>query len=402
MRDTELVRRSLLALTASAFAIGTSEFVIVGLLPQLSTSFGVSIPKAGVLVTAYALSVTFGSPLLALALGRLGGPGGIDRRTALLLMMALFTIGNVLCALAPGFNLLLAARVLTALCHGAFFGIGAVLASTLVPRQERARAIALMFTGLTLANILGVPAGTALGLAFGWRVAFWALAPLGLLSAAALFAWVPRQPPPESHSLGSELRAVLGLAVQLVLAMSTVSSIALFCVLTYIAPMLEQVTRLSPHTVTIVLVVFGVGITLGNLAGGRLSDRFPIGMFYGGFFALALIFAAMPFALPYRLPAIAAIFVWGVLHFAAGTPMQPRTVEKAGGAHLASALNQSAFNFGNALGASLGGLLLTHGVGYRMLPFASAAIALLGLALAAITHWVEHREQRRTEIPVAT
>lgn len=391
------MRRSLLALTASAFAIGTSEFVIVGLLPQLARDFAVSIPRAGVLVTAYALSVTFGSPLLALALGR------IDRRTVLLLMMSLFVLGNVLCALAPGFGLLLAARILTALCHGAFFGVGAVLAAGLVPRSERAQAIALMFTGLAMANILGVPAGAALGLALGWRAVFWALVPLGVLAGIAIAVLVPRQPIPEAPSLRRELRAVLRLPVQLVLAMSTASSIALFCVLTYIAPMLEQVTRLSPHTVTLVLGVFGVGITLGNIAGGWLSDRSQIGMLLGGFTALVLIFAVMPFALPYRWPAVLAIFVWGLIHFAAGTPMQPRTVEKAHGANLASTLNQSAFNFGNALGASLGGLLLTRGVSYRMLPVGSAAVALLALALALVTRWVEQRERRRSpavEVPV--
>lgn len=385
------MRRSLFALTASAFAIGTSEFIIVGLLSQLAADFHVSIPKAGVLVTAYALSVTFGSPLVALLLGHM------DRRNALLLMMALYIAGNALCALAPGFGLLLGARILTALCHGAFFGIASVLVVGIVPRSERARSIALMFAGLALASILGVPAGTALGYAFGWRMTFWALVPLGALSGAALLALIPRQPPEQPPSLAHELRAVLRLPVQLVLAMSTVSSVAMFCVLTYISPMLVRVTHLSPDAVSRVLMVFGFGITLGTVAGGRLADRSTFGMLYGGFAALVLIFAVLPFALPYRAPAFVAVFVWGLIHFAAGTPMQPRTVEKAHGAHLASTLNQSAFNFGNALGASLGGLLLTRGVAYRLLPFGSCAVALLGLALVGVTHWVELREQRRAE-----
>jgi MFS transporter, DHA1 family, inner membrane transport protein len=373
------MRKSLLALTAAAFGIGTTEFIIMGLLPQLATDFSISIPKAGALVSGYALSVTCGSPLVAVALGK------IDRRRALLMLMSLFTVGNALCALAPGFGVLLGARILTALCHGSFFGIASVLAANIVPRGERAQAIALMFSGLTLANILGVPVGTALGLAFGWRAAFWALVPIGLLAIGLLVWLIPSQMPEPSH-LMQELRAVLKPSVQIVLTLSTLSSIAMFCVLTYIAPILEFATHLSPHAVTWVLVIFGVGITIGNLLGGWLSDRRQMPVILGGMTLLILTFLLMPAAVPYRLPAIVAVFIWGFIHFAAAAPFQARIVEKAQSPNLASVLNQSAFNFGNALGASLGGLALTHGLSYRQLPYVSAAIASLAL-IAGLVAW---------------
>ena len=222
------MRKPLFALAVAAFGIGTSEFVIMGLLPDLAHSFQVSIPKTGILVSGYALSVTLGSPLVALAMAR------IDRKRALLMLMGMFTAGNALCALAPTFLLLLGARILTALSHGAFFGIGSIVASHLVPRSERAQAIALMFTGLTLANVLGVPAGTALGQAFGWRFAFWALVPIGFIAGLGLLRLVPAQPPEKMH-LKHEFHAVLRPQVQLVLALSTISSTAMFCILTYIA-----------------------------------------------------------------------------------------------------------------------------------------------------------------------
>jgi DHA1 family inner membrane transport protein len=370
------MRKPLLALAVAAFGIGTSEFIIMGLLPDLARDFQVSIPKAGLLVSGYALSVTLGSPLVALALTK------VDRKRSLLILMAIFIAGNVLCALAPTYSLLLIARVLTALCHGAFFGIGSIVASNLVPRHERAQAIALMFTGLTLANVLGVPAGTALGQALGWRFAFWALVPIGALAAAGLLWLVPSQPP-ESMHLKHEFHAVLRPQVQIVLALSTLSSISLFCVFTYIAPILENVTHFSPHAVTWVLVVFGIGITLGNLLGGRLSDWKQMPVILGGTLLLVAIFLVMPLLEPFQTPAAILVFVWGFIHFAAGAPLQARIVDQAKGApNLASTLNQGAFNLGNALGAALGGLVLTAGFGYRRLSLASAAVAALAFCVA--------------------
>jgi MFS transporter, DHA1 family, inner membrane transport protein len=388
------MRKPLLALAVSAFGIGTSEFIIMGLLPDLARSFQVSIPKTGILVSGYALSVTLGSPLVALAISRM------DRKRALLILMGMFVAGNALCALAPTFVLLLLARILTALCHGAFFGIGSIVAFHLVPRSERAQAITLMFSGLTLANVLGVPAGTALGLAFGWRFAFWALVPIGLIAGYGLFRMVPHQPAEKMH-LKHEFQAALRPQVQLVLALSTLSSIALFCVFTYIAPILEQVTHVSPAGVSKVLVVFGVGITLGNLLGGRLADWKQMPVLLVGFLLLIGIFLLMPFAEPTVVPSVIMVFVWGCIHFATGSPLQARIVDQAKGApNLASTLNQGAFNLGNAFGASLGGIMLTAGVSYRHLSWGSAAVASVALLVALVALRVEQNEEKKQMVSV--
>ena len=387
--ELRLERKRLLALTLAAFCIGTSEFIIVGMLPILARDLSVSIPRAGMLVTGYALSVTFGSPLVVLLLGRL------DRKRSLLVLLMLFAAGNLLCAISHSFSMLLAARVFTALCHGAFFGIGSVVAANLGPSEERAQDVALMFTGLALANILGVPAGMAVGLHFGWRISFWSLVPLALLTVFLVARLIPSQPS-RPKPLQSELHAVLRLPVLLTLLLSTLSSVSLFTVLTYIAPMLENSTHLSAVAVTWALVCFGVGITAGNLIGSRFHDRRQMLLLLGGLTVLALVLFAMPFALPFPVPAVAAVALWGLVHFAAGTPLQPRVVAKAWGANLAATLNQSAFNLGNALGASLGGFLLLRGMAYRMLPTVAGAVATITLAVACIAAWLDWQERRRS------
>ena len=368
-----------MALAIAAFGIGTSEFIIMGLLPNLSDDFHVSIPKAGALVSGYALSVTIGAPIVAIATAKL------ERKLALLLLMGVFTLGNLACAVAPSYNLLFAARVLTALCHGAFFGIGSVVASSLVPRNQRAQAIALMFSGLTLANVLGVPAGTALGQAFGWRASFWAIVPIGLAAATAVFFFVPHQPA-GTGSMIHEFRVLRKPQVLLVLSMSTLTSVSLFCVFTYIAPMLETITHVSPHAVTLTLLLFGVGITIGNFAGGSLSDWRPMAFLNGALIVLIAANAALYFVEPFVIPAVVAILLWGAIQFAAGAPLQSRIVDQAAAApNLASTLNQGAFNLGNATGASLGGMMLTAGYTYRQLPITSAIVTFVTLMLALLS-----------------
>jgi MFS transporter, DHA1 family, inner membrane transport protein len=370
------MRKSILALTIAAFGIGTSEYVIMGLLPDLAQSFRISIPQAGIIVSAYALSVTFGSPLVALALSKQ------ERKRSLIILMSIFLLGNVCCALSSNFFLMIAARILTALCHGAFFGTGSIVAANIVPREKRAQAITTMFSGLTLANVLGVPAGTAIGHAFGWRSTFIALIPIGLIAMIGLFFWVPRQDSEPVH-LRHELRTVMNPKVLLVLVLSTLSSVSLFTVFTYIAPILSAVTHLPAHATAWVLVLFGVGITVGVLVGGRLSDWRQMTTVVGGYVLVTLILLLMPLTMPYAIAMGICVLVWGMFHFGASAPLQARIVEKARRApNLASTLNQGAFNLGNALGASLGGIILAAGYGYRILPFVSAVIASIVIALA--------------------
>lgn len=380
------MQKSILALTISAFGIGTSEYVIMGLLPDLARSFDISIPKAGIIVSAYALSVTFGSPLVALALSRM------ERKRSLVFLMSIYLLGNLCCALAPNFVLMLCARILTALCHGAFFGTGSIVAANLVPRERRAQAITTMFSGLTLANVLGVPIGTALGHAFSWRIAFIALIPVGLIAMVGLIFFVPEQEA-QRVEFRHELQTVLKPKVQLVLALSTLSSLSLFCVFTYIAPMLNVVTHITPQQTTWVLVLFGIGITIGNLAGGRLSDWRQMITLLGGYCMVTLVLLAMPLAMPYRVPMAVMVMIWGAVHFGASAPLQARIVEKARRApNLASTLNQGAFNFGNALGASLGGIVLAANYGYRVLPLVGAVIAIVVILLSLLARRLDRQQ----------
>lgn len=372
------MRKSILALTTAAFGIGTTEFIIMGLLPDLARDFHVTIPKAGVLVSGYALSVTVGSPLVALALSRM------ERKLSLVLLMAIFVLGNLMCSLAPTFGLMLAARIVTALCHGAFFGAASIVAANLVPPNQRAQAITLMFSGLTLANVVGVPAGTAIGHAFGWRWTFVCIAPIGILAIIGILLLVPKmaaQPVALSH----EFKTVMKPKVQLVLALSTISSVSLFTVYTYIAPMLDTVTHVSPRTITWVLVLFGVGITVGNVLGGKLGDWKQMPTVIYGCSAVLVSLLLMPLAEPHAVAIGAVVLLWGGLHFLAIAPLQARIVYKARRApNLASTLNQGAFNMGNAIGASLGGLALTWGLGYRSLPLLGAAIMAVVIVLCLV------------------
>jgi MFS transporter, DHA1 family, inner membrane transport protein len=370
------MRKSIFALTIAAFGIGTSEYVIVGLLPDLAQSFRISIPTAGIIVSAYALSVTFGSPLVALALSKQ------ERKRSLIILMSIFLLGNLCCALSSNFFLMLAARILTALCHGAFFGTGSIVAANLAPREKRAQAITTMFSGLTLANVLGVPAGTAIGHAFGWRSTFIALIPIGLIAMLGLIFWVSPQKSEPVH-LRHEFHTLLNPRVLLVLALSTLSSVSLFTVFTYIAPILMAVTHLPAHATAWVLVLFGVGITIGILIGGRLGDWRQMTTIVGGYILVALILLVMPLTMPHALAMGACVLTWGMFHFGASAPLQARIVEKARRApNLASTLNQGAFNLGNALGASLGGIVLAAGYSYRILPLVAALIASIVIAIA--------------------
>jgi DHA1 family inner membrane transport protein len=375
-------RLALLALALASFGIGTTEFVIMGLLPDVAGDLGVTIPQAGLLVTGYALSVAFGSPFLAVATARM------DRRKALLVLIGIFILGNLLCALAPNYSLLMAARIVTALCHGAFFGLGAVVAATLVPEQKKAQAIAMMFAGLTLANVLGVPFGTALGEAVGWRNTFWAVVVIGFAAAFALYAWLPRNMPTPRMKLIHEARSLGSTQVILAMLISVLVSASLFGVFTYITPILENVTLISPHDVTLMLLLFGIGLTAGNFLGGWLGDWKLMPSVIGILALLIPVLSLFTLTSASLVPAAVTIFCWGLLAFALISPLQLRVVNEAAQApNLASTLNQGAFNLGNAAGAWIGGLALTNGLAYRELPW-------IGVALAAVAFTLSFLSQR--------
>jgi DHA1 family inner membrane transport protein len=376
----------LIALIVASFAIGTSEFVIVGLVPELARNFAVSVPQAGYLITAYALGVTFGSPFVAVLVGRW------QRRTALISLMGVFVLGNALCALAPGYWTMMAARVITALSHGAFFGIGSVVAADLVPREQRARAVALVFLGLTMANVLGVPAGTILGQAAGWRATFWAVMAIGVIAMAAIAWLLPRGMQGGSGRLLNEVRILGRTQVLLAMLMAVLSSMSLFSVFTYIAPLLEQVSGLSPHWVSAALLIFGAGLTAGGLLGGRLADRHSARTIVLTFSALALILVVLRLVSSSGVLAVAVLLVWGVAVFTMVSPLQTRVIDYARDApNLASTINQGAFNLGNAAGAWIGGAALGVGVSYLDLPLVGAAMAVLGLGVALWTFRLERR-----------
>jgi MFS transporter, DHA1 family, inner membrane transport protein len=383
-----------LALALASFGIGTTEFVIMGLLPSVAGDLSVTIPQAGLLVTAYALSVAFGSPFLAIATARM------DRRKALLLLITIFILGNSFCALAPTYRLLMAARIITALCHGAFFGLGSVVAATLVPEQKKAQAIAMMFAGLTLANVLGVPFGTALGEAFGWRETFWAVVGIGFVAALALYAWLPRDIPIPHVKLIHEAQALGSAQVILAMLVSVLSSASLFSVFTYITPILEHVTRISPHEVTLLLLLFGMGLTAGNFLGGRLGDWKLMPSVIGILAFLIPVLGLFTLTSATLMPAAATIFIWGLLAFALISPLQMRVVNEAAQApNLASTLNQGAFNLGNAIGAWIGGVALVHNTSYDHLPWIGAALAAVALVLGLLSHLLDAKIPAVTAAP---
>jgi len=379
------VSLALAALALASFGIGTTEYVIVGLLPNVARDLSVSIPEAGFLVTGYALSVTFGSPFLAIATARM------NRRHALMLLMGVFILGNLLCALAPDFWLLMGARVITALCHGAFFGLGAVVAAELSPPHRKAQAIAMMFAGLTIANVLGVPLGTAMGEVFSWRDTFLAVVAIGVLAAVALSVWLPRDLPAPKLHLKREAKAIGSIQVVLAMLISILASSSLFSVFTYIAPILTGHTGVSAHGVTLMLLIFGVGLTVGNFAGGWMADRRLMPTVIGITAVLSVLLALFPLTSAYPLPAAITLFVWGTLAFALVAPLQMQVVKEAAEApNLASTINQGAFNLGNAIGAGVGGVGLAVGLGYMDLPWIGAALASLAMLLAIISQRLAH------------
>lgn len=387
---------ALLALAIGAFGIGTTEFVIMGLLPEVAADFQVSIPTAGFLVTGYALGVVIGAPLMTLLGTR------VSRKRMLMILMALFVIGNVVSATAPVFGVMLAGRVIASLAHGAFFGIGSVVAADLVAPHKKAGAIAMMFTGLTVANVVGVPLGTYIGLSVGWRSTFFVVAALGVVGLLGVARLVPDQPRPEGVRLRHELAAFRNVQVLLAMAMTVLGFGGVFAAITYITPMMTEIAGYSASSVTWLLVLFGLGMVGGNLLGGKFADRRLMPLLYVSLGGLAVVLALFTLTAHDKIAAAVTVFLIGGLGFATVPPLQKRVLDHAAGAPtLASAVNIGAFNLGNALSAWLGGIVIAAGLGYTAPNWVGAVLAASALVLAVVSSTLERRTAARSRLVTA-
>ncbi|WP_405637701.1 MFS transporter [Streptomyces sp. NBC_01178] len=380
---------ALLALAIGAFGIGTTEFVIMGVLPQVAGDFGVTIPTAGWLVSGYALGVVIGAPLLTI----LGTK--VSRKKMLMALMALFVVGNTLSALAPTFGLMLAGRLVASLAHGAFFGIGSVVAADLVAPQKKASAISLMFMGLTVANIVGVPGGTYIGQAAGWRVTFLVVAALGIIGFLGVAKLIPEAGRPASVSVRREFAAFKHVQVWLAMAMTVLGYGGVFAAITYITPMMTEVAGYTEGAVTWLLVLFGIGMFLGNLLGGKFADRALMPMLFTALSALTAALLLFTATAHDKILAAITLSLIGALGFATVPPLQKRVLDQASAAPtLASAANIGAFNLGNALAAWLGGVVITAGLGFTAPNWVGAILSGTALLLALLAAHLDRRTRR--------
>lgn len=369
----------LLALALGGFGIGLTEFVIMGLLPEVAADFGVTESVAGYLISGYALAVAVGGVALTAAVIR------FDRKRVLMSLMVLFIGGNLLSATAVGYEMLLAGRILAALCHGAFFGIGAVVAADMVAPAKRAGAIAMMFAGLTIANVLGVPFGTFLGQQFGWRSTFWAITIIGVVAVIGIAILVPatrtqvNDAPP---SLRTEITAFRSPQVWLSIGITILGFGGMFGAFTYIAYTLTDVSGFPSSTVPWLLVLFGVGLFVGNYVGGRAADRSLAPTLIVLLAALTIVLVVFATTAQSQVMTVASLILMGGFGFATVPGMQMRIMNFASTAPtLASGANIAAFNVGNALGAWIGGLTIAAGLGYTSPIWAGAVVTAAGLAV---------------------
>ncbi|MGA5700770.1 MFS transporter [Peterkaempfera bronchialis] len=384
---------ALVALAVTAFGIGTTEFAAMGLLPQIAGDLGVSIPRAGWLISAYAIGVVIGAPLLT------GVAARLPRKAVLVGLAGLFTLGNLLCAIAPNFWFLAAARLVTGLPHGAFFGAGAVAAAELAPAHLRARAVSVMFAGLTVSNIVGVPAATLLGQHLGWRATMVVVVAIGALGTAAIARLVPALPSHAQAGLRHELSAFRSGQLWLALATVVFGCGGFFACYSYIAPLMTEVAGFAPGSMTLVLALFGVGMTIGNAVGGWAADRALRPSVCAAFVLLAAALAVFAVTAHTKWSAALTLMLIGLFGFAIVPTVQTLVMEKARHAPtLASATVQGAFNLANAQGAWLGGAVLSAGLGWTSPTLAGAGLAAVG-ALLAVVSWAIDRTPRPHPIP---
>ncbi|WP_131737663.1 MFS transporter [Actinomadura roseirufa] len=376
---------ALLALALGAFGIGTTEFVIAGLLPDLAADFHTSIPTAGLLVSGYAAGVVVGAPLVT-ALG-----ARLPRKTMLVGTMALFVVAHLLSALAPSFGALMAGRIVASFAHGAYVGVASVVAAELVRPEKRASAIALLFSGLSLANVLGVPFGTFLGQQFGWRAAFWAVAAIGLAAFAGIALLVPRGPRPEA-GLRRELAVFRGGRIWLALAMTALGWAPVLAIVTYVAPLLTEITGFGEGAVPVVMTLLGLGMLVGGPLGGRFADRALLPSLFAGLALLTVLAVVLLAAVHDKAAVVVALTVFGIVSAATIPPLQTWVLDKAAGAQtMASAANVAAFNLGNAVGPALAGLAIGAGLGYTSVLWVAALLGVAGLGAAAAAGALERR-----------
>jgi MFS transporter, DHA1 family, inner membrane transport protein len=386
---------ALWALTLSAFAIGTTEFVIVGLIPTIAASLQVSVPSSGLLVSLYALGVAIGAPVLTALTGR------VPRKLLLLGLMLLFTAGNLVAWMAPGYEALMAARVLTGLAHGVFFSIGSTIATSLVPKEKAASAIALMFSGLTVALVTGVPLGTFIGQRFGWQTTFLAVAMLGVIAFIGIALLVPKaiagSPP---SSLLTQMAVLKKPRLLLVYAMTTLGYGGTFVAFTYLAPILQQVAGFSAGAVGLVMLVYGVSVAFGNIWGGKLADRKgPVRALQIVFALLAAVLLVLQFTAANKIAVLITVLAWGAVAFGNVPGLQVYVVQRAGrdapqAVDVASGLNIAAFNVGIALGAWGGGIIVDR-IGLMATPWIGALVVLGALGLTTLAGRLDRLDAAR-------
>lgn len=381
------------ALAIGAFGIGTTEFVIAGLLTQVAADFGISIPEAGYLATVYALGVFVGAPVLIILGAR------VPRKGMLMLLMTLFIAGNFITAIAGSFEIALLGRLVTSLTHGAFFGIGSILAADLVAPNKRVRAIAFMFTGLTVANLIGVPAGTWLSQHMSWRDTFYAITGVGVIAFIGVMIMVPKLPKVEGAHIGNEFAAFSNLRVLLAMGITVLGPAAFFTSITYIAPMMIEIAKFAPSSIAWLMVVFGLGLFFGNVLGGRFADRGLMKLLYITLAGQSVALLVFSIGAQSKIVSVACILLMAGFGFATVSPIQKLVLDKAraaGAPTLASAVNIGLFNLGNAIGAWVGGLVIAAGLGYSAPNWAGALLSIGALVLAAISGMLDRKDAQGT------
>jgi MFS transporter, DHA1 family, inner membrane transport protein len=383
---------ALLALAISAFGIGTTEFVPVGLLSSLANDLNISITLAGLLISGYAMGVAFGAPILTALTNKM------NRKTLLMLLMIVFIAGNSVAALSTSFSLLLAARFITAFSHGVFFSIGATIAADLVPEHKRASAIAFMFTGLTVATVTGVPLGTFIGQTFGWRATFWAVALLGVVAIIASTILVPKnlkEAPPSS--LKDQVKVIKNGRLLLAFAITALGYGGTFVAFTYLAPILEDVTGYAPKAVSFILLGYGIAVAVGNTIGGKAADKNPVKALFWMFVVQAIVLVILTFTAPYKIAGTITIFFLGLLAFMNVPGLQVYVVKLAeryvpSAVNVASAINIAAFNLGIAIGAFVGGVIVDS-IGIIHTPWIGGVMVFGAVLLTAWSGQLEKREK---------